>query len=50
MVELNSPNSTWDGKISNGTDASEGVYFIKYRIVGPDGSEKIGQTFFHLVR
>jgi gliding motility-associated-like protein len=50
MIELNSPNSTWDGKISNGTDASEGVYFIKYRIVGPDGSEKIGQTFFHLVR
>ncbi len=50
MIELNSPNSTWDGKITNGTDASEGVYFMKYRIVGPDGSEKIGQTFFHLVR
>jgi gliding motility-associated-like protein len=49
MAELKVPNATWDGKV-NGKDALEGVYFIKYRIIGLDGIEKEGQQFFHLVR
>ena len=49
MAELNSPNATWDGT-SNGKDATDGVYFIKYRIVGPNDSEEIGHTFLHLIR
>lgn len=50
MIELNSPNTFWNGKTPNGLDATEGVYFIKYRIVGPNGEEKIGHTFLHLDR
>ncbi len=49
MVELNSPNATWDGK-SKGKEVLDGVYFLKYRIVGLDGTEQEGHTFFHLVR
>ncbi len=49
MVELNEPNAVWDGKV-NGNDAAEGVYFLKYRIVGLNGMEQEGQTFLHLVR
>lgn len=48
MAELNEPNSTWDGKV-NGNNASEGVYFLKYRVIGLDGTEQEGQTFFHLI-
>ena len=50
MFELNSPNQMWDGKTRNGTDALEGVYFIKYRLTGLNDSEEIGHTFFHLKR
>jgi gliding motility-associated-like protein len=50
MIELNTPNTFWNGKTPNGLDATEGVYFIKYRVVGPNGEEKIGHTFFHLDR
>lgn len=49
IIELNEPNVFWDGKI-DGIDAVEGVYFLKYRIKGLDGTEIEGQTFFHLVR
>jgi gliding motility-associated-like protein len=50
MVELNSPNQTWDGKTNNGNIAKEGVYFIKYRLTGLNNTEEIGHTFFHLHR
>jgi gliding motility-associated-like protein len=50
MFELNSPNQMWDGKTRNGTDALEGVYFIKYRLSGLNNSEEIGHAFFHLKR
>jgi gliding motility-associated-like protein len=50
MIELNNPNTYWNGKTPNGNEATEGVYFIKYRIIGPNGEEKIGHTFFHLER
>lgn len=49
IVELNTPNSTWDGTVG-GIEAVEGVYFMKYKIVGLNGQEKEGQTFLHLVR
>ena len=50
MFELNSPNQMWDGKTRNGTDALEGVYFMKYRLTGLNNTEEIGHTFFHLKR
>jgi len=50
MIELNSPNQLWNGKTSNGKEATDGVYFLKYRVVGVNGEEKIGHTFFHLIR
>lgn len=50
MIELNSPNQLWNGKTPNGKEATEGVYFLKYRVVGVNGEEKIGHTFFHLIR
>jgi len=49
IVELNTPNATWDGKVG-GTEAVEGVYFMKYKIVGLNGKEIQGQTFLHLIR
>lgn len=49
IIELNEPNATWDGKI-NGSEAAEGVYFLRYRLIGLNGSEQEGHTFFHLFR
>ncbi|NBR13107.1 MAG: PKD domain-containing protein [Crocinitomicaceae bacterium] len=49
IVELNTPNATWDGKVG-GKEAVEGVYFMKYKIIGLNGQEKEGQTFLHLIR
>jgi gliding motility-associated-like protein len=49
MVELNEPNAVWDGTV-NGNNAAEGVYFLKYKIVGINGVEKEGQSFIHLIR
>jgi gliding motility-associated-like protein len=37
----------WDGKI-NGQMASEGVYFVQYRVVGVAGDELVGQGFVQL--
>lgn len=50
MVEINDLNYQWDGKTSNGIDASSGIYFIKYKLTGTDGTEITGHTFFHLIR
>ncbi|MEN9302078.1 MAG: hypothetical protein RL264_507 [Bacteroidota bacterium] len=49
MVELNEPNKLWDGTV-NGKEAAEGVYFMKYKVVGLEGTEKEGHIFFHLER
>lgn len=49
MFETNQLDKYWNGK-SNGKDASEGVYFIKYRAVGINGKEFEGHSFFHLER
>ncbi len=50
MVEITDLNYKWDGKTPSGKDATEGVYFLKYKVKGIDNQEKIGQTFFHLIR
>ncbi len=49
MVEFNDINYKWDGKVK-GTEALEGTYFIKYKVVGLDTTIKEGHTFFQLVR
>lgn len=50
MVKITDVNYKWDGKNRSGQEASEGVYFIKYKVTGPANQEQSGQTFFHLVR
>ena len=50
MVEIDDLSYQWDGKTQSGADASAGVYFIKYKVTGLDGTEVSGHTFFHLVR
>jgi gliding motility-associated-like protein len=50
MVVIDDLSYQWDGKTSNGSDASPGVYFIKYKVIGLDGTEFSGHTFFHLIR
>ena len=49
MLELNQVNQLWDGLLPNGEVAKEGVYFMKYRLIGLGGEEKEGHVFFHLV-
>lgn len=49
MYYTNKLDEYWNGKV-NGTDASEGVYFIKYKAKGINGKELEGHTFFHLNR
>lgn len=50
MAKITDVNYKWDGKNQSGQEASEGVYFIKYKVTGPANQEQSGQTFFHLVR
>ena len=51
MAEIRDVNHPgWDGRMSTGGDASEGVYFHRYRIVALDGEIAEGHGFLHLVR
>ena len=50
MATIDDVNSGWDGKMPNGNDAKEGVYFYKYFAVGLDGSEWEGHGFLTLIR
>jgi hypothetical protein len=50
MVVIDDLAYKWDGETSNGKDAADGVYFIKYTVKGLDGTEVSGHTFFHLIR
>lgn len=50
MIQLNQVNQLWDGTLPSGQLAKDGVYFMKFRLVGLGGEEKEGQVFFHLVR
>jgi gliding motility-associated-like protein len=40
----------WDGKLPNGGDATEGVYFYKYMLQGKDGSQHEGHGYMQLIR
>ncbi len=50
MVIIDDLNYKWDGKTPNGIEAGEGVYFLKYKVIGLDSSIIEGHTFFHLIR
>jgi gliding motility-associated-like protein len=50
MATINNPLAGWDGKTSNGNEATEGVYFYKYIATGQAGEEIKGQGFLNLVR
>jgi gliding motility-associated-like protein len=50
MVEITDLNYKWDGKTNSGSEASDGVYFVKYKVNGLNNQEKVGHTFFHLIR
>ncbi|MFK7787715.1 MAG: gliding motility-associated C-terminal domain-containing protein, partial [Crocinitomicaceae bacterium] len=39
----------WDGT-TNGTEVTDGTYFIKYKAIGLDQNEYEGHTFFQLIR
>jgi gliding motility-associated-like protein len=41
---------SWNGRLANGTEANEGVYFFRYKATGLDGSILEGHGYMHLVR
>lgn len=49
MADYNDLNYSWDGK-SDGIDALEGVYYVKFILTGIDGDIRDDTAFFHLVR
>jgi gliding motility-associated-like protein len=49
MIEMNDFTTKWDGT-KDGTDASEGTYFFKYRIVGDDDGVLEGHGNITLIR
>lgn len=49
MLTFDTIDFKWDGA-SNGHDAEEGTYFVKYHALGLDQKEYDGHTFFQLIR
>ena len=49
MFSFDTVDFNWDGT-SNGIDAIDGTYFIKYRALGLDEKVYEGHTFFQLIR
>lgn len=49
MFEESSANPAWNGKVSSGALAPDGVYFYKYTVFGYDDQKLEGHGFFHLV-
>lgn len=49
MYTFDTIDFSWDGT-SNGNEAIDGTYFVKYRAVGIDTKIYEGQTFFQLIR
>lgn len=41
IARWNTPEGSWDGKLMNGNDAPEGVYFYSIKATGADGAETI---------
>lgn len=51
VFEKTDANPTWDGKLPNGNEATEGVYFYKYFLKGRDKfTNHEGHGFFQLIR
>ncbi len=51
VFEVTDGNPTWDGKLQNGNDAPEGIYFYKFFLMGKDKFTKHeGHGFIHLIR
>lgn len=51
VFESTDPNPTWDGKLQNGNDAAEGVYFYKYLLNGLDKiTTHEGHGYLQLIR
>ena len=48
MISQNKINEKWDGKSASGKMSDDGVYFIKYKIIGLDKSIKEGVASFQL--
>jgi gliding motility-associated-like protein len=48
--EQTSATPTWDGKLQDGSDANDGVYFYKYKALGLDGSTIEGHGQITLFR
>ena len=48
MISQNKINEKWDGKTASGKMSDDGVYFIKYKIVGLDKTVKEGVASFQL--
>ena len=50
LVDSDDINFQWNGKLLNGKDAEEGVYFYSYKAVGIQNESLEGHGFIHLVR
>jgi gliding motility-associated-like protein len=50
VFETSDLNPTWDGKLPNGSEAAEGVYFFKYEILGWNGETYEGHGNITLTR
>jgi gliding motility-associated-like protein len=50
MAKIEDLNGGWDGKTSDGSDATEGTYFYKYTAKAINGEEFSGHGFLTLIR
>jgi gliding motility-associated-like protein len=50
VFEQTAPIPAWNGKLQNGNDAAEGIYFYRYKAQGLDGSTLEGHGYMHLMR
>jgi len=50
MTEINDLTTGWDGKTTNGDDATDGAYFYKYTAKGLNGENLTGHGFITLIR
>ena len=50
MAKIEDLNGGWDGKTSDGFDATAGTYFYKYEAKALNGEEFSGHGFLTLIR
>jgi gliding motility-associated-like protein len=50
MTEINDLATGWNGKTTNGDDATDGAYFYKYTAKGLNGENLTGHGFITLIR